>query len=262
MQVAARQLNGNGRRFQGSGVALSDIARRRTRRPSVAPSDVIYATLRSAEQLGRDVADVPIVVIAHALGVSRSTLLRQLGGSRRALDDAVRDLGVDPGGRAHRCGHGPWRRAATLIGSGGVASATLEAIVPCPWGWWRNADAVHTPGMPRRTSRPHTAGVSGEPGGARRRAAVWSTVKSSTVNPPGTAERVGAGLTRSPWPWAASSAHNSPEPYAESVSTVTGWSSLASRPMPTAASPLPVPLALLNVQTVMIPVSDSIAMWP
>jgi AcrR family transcriptional regulator len=29
---------------------------------------------------------------------------------------------------AHRCGHGPWRRAATLIGSGGVASATLEAI--------------------------------------------------------------------------------------------------------------------------------------
>jgi AcrR family transcriptional regulator len=103
------------------------MARRRTRRPSVVPSDVIHATLRSAEQLGRDVADVPIVVIAHALGVSRSTLLRQLGGSRRALDDAVRDLGVDPGGRP------PVRlraleAAATLIGSGGVASATLEAI--------------------------------------------------------------------------------------------------------------------------------------
>ena len=103
------------------------MARRRTRRPSAVPSEVIHATLQSAEQLGRDVADVPIVVIAHALGVSRSTLLRQLGGSRRALDDAVRDLGVDPGGRP------PVRAraieaAAVLIGAGGVASATLEAI--------------------------------------------------------------------------------------------------------------------------------------
>jgi AcrR family transcriptional regulator len=91
------------------------------------PADVIQATLRSAERLGRDVADVPIVVIAHALGVSRSTLLRQLGGSRSALDDAVRDIGVDPGGRP------PVKlraveAAAALIGAGGVASATLEAI--------------------------------------------------------------------------------------------------------------------------------------
>jgi AcrR family transcriptional regulator len=70
---------------------------------------------------------VPIVVIAHALGVSRSTLLRQLGGSRRTLDDAVRDLGVDPGGRL------PVRTraveaAAMLISAGGVFSATLDAI--------------------------------------------------------------------------------------------------------------------------------------
>ncbi|WP_167759535.1 TetR/AcrR family transcriptional regulator [Mycobacterium sp. PS03-16] len=91
------------------------------------PSEVIQATLRSAERLGRDVADVPIVVIAHALGVSRSTLLRQLGGSRRTLDDAVRDIGVDPGGRP------PVRlraveAAAEMIGVRGVASATLEAI--------------------------------------------------------------------------------------------------------------------------------------
>ncbi|ULE34681.1 TetR/AcrR family transcriptional regulator [Mycobacterium sp. IDR2000157661] len=100
---------------------------RRKRRSSPVPADVIRATLRSAEQLGRDVADVPIVVIAHALGVSRSTLLRQLGGSRRALDDAVRDLGVDPGGRP------PVRlraveAAAGLISAGGVSSATLESI--------------------------------------------------------------------------------------------------------------------------------------
>jgi len=103
------------------------VSRRRSRRSSGVPADVIQATLRSAERLGRDVADVPIVVIAHALGVSRSTLLRRLGGSRRTLDDAVRDLGVDPGGRP------PVRlraveAAAELISAGGVASATLEAI--------------------------------------------------------------------------------------------------------------------------------------
>src|SRR5581483_2042433 len=103
------------------------MSRRRSRRAAPVPADVIHATLRSAERLGRDVADVPIVVIAHALGVSRSTLLRRLGGSRRALDDAVRDLGVDPGGRP------PVRlraveAAAELISIGGVASATLEAI--------------------------------------------------------------------------------------------------------------------------------------
>jgi AcrR family transcriptional regulator len=91
------------------------------------PADVIHATLRSAERLGRDVADVPIVVIARALGVSRSTLLRRLGGSRQPLDDAVRDFGVDPGGRP------PVRAraveaAAALISAGGVASATLDAI--------------------------------------------------------------------------------------------------------------------------------------
>lgn len=100
---------------------------RESRRSSPVPADVIRATLRSAERLGRDVADVPIVVIAHALGVSRSTLLRQLGGSRRPLDDAVRDIGVDPGGRP------PVKvraveSAAVLIGAGGVSSATLDAI--------------------------------------------------------------------------------------------------------------------------------------
>ena len=103
------------------------MPRRRSRRSNPVPSDVINEAVRSAERLGRDVADVPIAVIAHALGVSRSTLLRQIGGSRRALDDAVRDFGIDPGGRP------PVRiravdAAAQLIGVGGVGSVTLEAI--------------------------------------------------------------------------------------------------------------------------------------
>ena len=103
------------------------MSRRRSRRADAIPAEVIQATLRSAERLGRDVADVPVVVIAHALGVSRSTLLRRLGGSRRALDDAVRDFGVDPGGRP------PVRlraveAAAEVISARGVASATVEAV--------------------------------------------------------------------------------------------------------------------------------------
>src|SRR5579875_1800559 len=103
------------------------MSRRRSRRSGTVPADVIQATLGSAERLGRDVADVPIAVIAHALGVSRSTLLRQLGGSRRALDDAVRNSGVDPGGRP------PVRlraveAAAELIGEQGVSATTFDAV--------------------------------------------------------------------------------------------------------------------------------------
>ncbi|WP_064745264.1 TetR/AcrR family transcriptional regulator [Pseudonocardia acaciae] len=57
---------------------------------------------------------------------SRSTLVRRLGGSRRALEEAVRAAGVDPGGRV------PVRRravdaAARLISEQGVAAMTLEA---------------------------------------------------------------------------------------------------------------------------------------
>jgi AcrR family transcriptional regulator len=64
--------------------------------------DLVATAIRAAEQCGRDVADVPLVTIARAAGVSRSTLLRRLNGSRQALDDAVRAAGVDPGGRPVR----------------------------------------------------------------------------------------------------------------------------------------------------------------
>ena len=42
---------------------------------------------------------------------------------------------------------------------------------------------------------------------------------------------------------------------------MTGSSWLAIMSMPTVASLLPVPLALVNAQSVMIPVSGSTAMW-
>jgi AcrR family transcriptional regulator len=89
--------------------------------------ELVQAALRAAEKRGKDVADVPVLAIAHEAGMSRSTLLRRLGGSRAALDDAVRAAGVDPGGQA------PVRTralkaAAALISESGLAAATLEAI--------------------------------------------------------------------------------------------------------------------------------------
>jgi AcrR family transcriptional regulator len=94
--------------------------------PAVA-DDLVQAALRAARVLGKDVADVPVLAIAREAGVSRSTLIRHLGGSRAALDEAVRSAGVDPGGQA------PVRTraldaAAELISTSGLAAATLEAI--------------------------------------------------------------------------------------------------------------------------------------
>lgn len=91
------------------------------------PDDLVGAAVRASESLGKDVADVPLVAIAVEAGVSRSTLLRRVGGSRRALDEAVRASGVDPGGQR------PVRERAVeagarLISEQGLASATLEAV--------------------------------------------------------------------------------------------------------------------------------------
>ena len=89
--------------------------------------DLVQAALRAARALGKDVADVPVIAIAREAGISRSTLIRRLGGTRDTLDAAVRAAGVDTGGQA------PVRTralnaAATLIEDHGLAAATLEAI--------------------------------------------------------------------------------------------------------------------------------------
>ncbi|MEV0225009.1 TetR family transcriptional regulator [Streptomyces sp. NPDC050704] len=91
------------------------------------PHELVQAAIRTAHERGMGVADLPIAEIAAAAGISRSTLLRRLGGTRRTLDEAVRSAGVDPGGRP------PVRdravvAAATLIGEHGLAAATLEAV--------------------------------------------------------------------------------------------------------------------------------------
>ncbi|WP_374023733.1 TetR/AcrR family transcriptional regulator [Mycobacterium sp. HNNTM2301] len=93
----------------------------------VVPDELVQAAVRVAERRGKDVADVPVLAIAREAGISRSTLLRRLGGTRAALDEAVRAAGVDPGGQL------PVRSraldaAAALISESGLAAATLEAI--------------------------------------------------------------------------------------------------------------------------------------
>lgn len=88
---------------------------------------LVDAALNAAQRLGKDVADVPTREIAHEAGISRSTLMRRLGGSRQTLDDAVRAAGVDPGGQR------PVRDRAIDAGAGlisehGLAGLTLEAV--------------------------------------------------------------------------------------------------------------------------------------
>jgi AcrR family transcriptional regulator len=81
---------------------------------------------RPVEVVTDKAATYPIA-LAEAAGVSRSTLLRRIGGSRRVLDDAVRAAGVDPGGRRPVRGRAV-AAGAQLISEQGLAAATLEAV--------------------------------------------------------------------------------------------------------------------------------------
>lgn len=88
---------------------------------------LVAAAIRVAQQRDQAVAEVPLTAIAQAAGISRSTLLRRLGGTRVALDEAVRAAGIDPGGRA------PVREraieaAGRLIGERGLGEVTLDAV--------------------------------------------------------------------------------------------------------------------------------------
>ncbi len=90
-------------------------------------ADLVAVALAAARDRDRDVADVPLTAIAAKAGVSRSTLLRRLGGSRAALDEAVRRAGVDPGGRR------PVREraieaTAQLVAERGLGAVTLDAV--------------------------------------------------------------------------------------------------------------------------------------
>lgn len=90
------------------------------------PPDLVEAALRAAERCGRPVAEIALGTLAETAGISRSTLLRRIGGSRRALDEAVRAAGVDPGGRPVR--ERAIEAGARLISDRGLAAVTLESV--------------------------------------------------------------------------------------------------------------------------------------
>ncbi|MGP2440380.1 TetR/AcrR family transcriptional regulator [Streptomyces sp. JW3] len=86
------------------------------------PEELIQAALRAAQARGVAVGDVSMQAIAHEAGISRSTLLRRLGGGRQALDEAVRAAGVDPAGQK------PVRERAIAAGAALISSRGLSAV--------------------------------------------------------------------------------------------------------------------------------------
>lgn len=92
--------------------------------------DIDGELLRRIVQVATDrqvpVGLMPIEEIAGALGVSRMTLYRKIG-SRQALNDAIRALGVQTGEEpdAHERA---MRAAADLIRQDGIATLTVEAV--------------------------------------------------------------------------------------------------------------------------------------
>ena len=87
---------------------------------------VVNAAIALARETGRKAADVSLDEIAQRAGISRATLYRRIG-SRRALDDAVRAAGVDPGGRPSVRDRAT-RAAAEIIREAGLGALTLEAV--------------------------------------------------------------------------------------------------------------------------------------
>ncbi|MEU8710003.1 TetR/AcrR family transcriptional regulator [Streptomyces sp. NPDC048565] len=89
--------------------------------------EIIEATLRAAEKLRVPVAEVTLRDIALEAGISRSTLVRRLGGTRHTLDEALRAAGIEPGGRK------PVRERAieatgAQISTQGLGSVTFERV--------------------------------------------------------------------------------------------------------------------------------------
>jgi AcrR family transcriptional regulator len=131
--------------------------------------ELVAAALAAARARNRDVADVPLTAIAAAAGISRSTLLRRLGGTRAPLDEAVRRAGVDPGGRA------PAREraitaAAELIAGQGLGATTLDAVaaaadcaLPTLHGIFDGRDGLLTAVFERYSPLPDLEALAADP---------------------------------------------------------------------------------------------------
>jgi AcrR family transcriptional regulator len=91
------------------------------------PEKIVHAAIQVARRRGESVSDVPLSAIADAVGISRSTLLRRLGGKRTALDDVIAARGVDVGPRPS-VRERAIAAATKLMNEHGLDSATLDAV--------------------------------------------------------------------------------------------------------------------------------------
>jgi AcrR family transcriptional regulator len=89
-------------------------------------SVIVQAAMAEAEATGTPVAELSLDRIARRAGLSRSTIYRRVR-TRRALDDAVREAGGDPGSRI-RVRERAITAATELIVADGVAALTVEAV--------------------------------------------------------------------------------------------------------------------------------------
>jgi AcrR family transcriptional regulator len=89
-------------------------------------SVIVQAAMAEAEATGTPVAELSLDRIARRAGVSRSTAYRRVR-TRRALDDAVRQAGGEPGTRI-AVRERAIAAATDLIVADGVAALTVEAV--------------------------------------------------------------------------------------------------------------------------------------
>ncbi len=102
-------------------------------------SGIVQAAIAEARETGTPVAELSLDQIARRAGVSRSTIYRRVR-SRRALDDAVRTAGADPGSRVGVADRAI-AAATEAIVADGVAALTVDGVarrVGC------SVSAVHT----------------------------------------------------------------------------------------------------------------------
>jgi AcrR family transcriptional regulator len=87
---------------------------------------VVAAAIAEAEESGTPVADLSLDRIAARAGLSRSTIFRRIR-SRQALEDAVREAGVEPGRRVSVRDRAI-AVAAELVVAEGVGALTVEEV--------------------------------------------------------------------------------------------------------------------------------------
>jgi len=87
---------------------------------------IVAAAIAEAEESGEPIAKLSLDRIARRAGISRSTIFRRVH-TRRDLEEAVREAGVDPGRRSSVRDRAVAVAAEMIVGDG-VGALTVEAV--------------------------------------------------------------------------------------------------------------------------------------